>query len=473
MKIICYELNEVPWQIVDYYLHERPRSALGSILQNALQYTTHTHDVGELHPWSTWPTLHRGVYNTAHNIRFLNQEILCPYPPLWQLLCQAGVSCGIFGSLHTWPVPEGDPYAFYIPDTFARSPETLPSHYTSFQKLNLRYTEQEGGKVHKPLKPSRKDLQEAWQLFRSGLSLGSLGNTAFHLFKEYLNPVFKSLRPTLQAPIAFDFYKTALEKFQPHFSTFFTNHVASMMHRYWKHAFPHEAPAFHWNSEDSFKQKNILRAMDIADRQLSYLKEFCDRHGYVLMILSSMGQEFIHRGDYAGELHLSCPKLFLKMLGYEGPTSQNLAMHPDFSFAFPKKSHLNRFKSLLGHLTSDGERPLFTLKEAGLTLNCNLASTPSLVTRGHVFRDGAPVTFSECGFSIENRDQGTGYHQPKGLWIVYKEKLKCDPYRREVESIKVAPTLLALYGITRPDYMTTPEIDVVESLSLRNAHPLG
>ena len=32
-------------------------------------------DEGELHPWSTWPTVHRGVNNNLHKIRFINQDL--------------------------------------------------------------------------------------------------------------------------------------------------------------------------------------------------------------------------------------------------------------------------------------------------------------------------------------------------------------------------------------------------------------
>ena len=105
MKILLYELNEVPWQVVDYFTKMCPKSVLGEVLQNAHQYTTQTQDSGELHPWTTWPTVHRGVYNDTHNIRFLNQQITDPHQPLWELLTKANKSVGLFGSLQSCPVP--------------------------------------------------------------------------------------------------------------------------------------------------------------------------------------------------------------------------------------------------------------------------------------------------------------------------------------------------------------------------------
>src|SRR6266446_6082509 len=97
--LISYELNEVPWRVVDYYLKGRPHSHLRQALEHSISFTTKTSDSGELHPWSTWPTVHRGVYNDRHQIRFINQELSDEFPPIWELLCRQGVRVGVFGSL--------------------------------------------------------------------------------------------------------------------------------------------------------------------------------------------------------------------------------------------------------------------------------------------------------------------------------------------------------------------------------------
>lgn len=465
MKIICYELNEVPWQVVDYFLHERPRSTLGKMLQNAYQLTTHTKDVGELHPWSTWPTVHRGVYNTTHNIRFLNQDIKDKHAPIWEMLADNGVSCGVFGSLQSWPVMRGEQYRFYVPDTFSRTSETHPSSFSVFQKFNLKYTEKEGGVVPKNLSFSSKDLQEVYRLMCAGLTIKTVCRAGWQVVREYLNPIFKTIRPIFQAPLSFDFYMKALSDTRPQFTTYFTNHVASMMHKYWKHAFPKEFKYALRGEADGFKNKNILRAMTIADEQLRRLKDFADQNGYVVMILSSMGQEAIDRGDYKGELHLSHLDVFLKMLGYSGPVRQNLAMHPDFSFEFDTQEDLEHFKILASALTRTRNDPLFTFKESGRTLNCNLQSSVDLIQQGHIFKKGEPVLFEESGFTVEDKDRGTGYHQPRGVWITYHKDLNPNAYRREVESIRVAPTILSLFDVARPSYMAAPVRDL-ESLRM-------
>ena len=107
--LVVYELNEVPWRVVDWYVRRKPDSALARMLNQANTLTTLTRDEGELHPWTTWPTLHRGVPNSMHNIRFINQSLAeaSAYPPVWEALQSSGKRVGLFGSLQSYPPTRG------------------------------------------------------------------------------------------------------------------------------------------------------------------------------------------------------------------------------------------------------------------------------------------------------------------------------------------------------------------------------
>ena len=104
---------------------------------------TITTDEGELHPWSTWPTVHRGVDNTIHQIKFINQDLseAKPWPPIWEVLLGKNISVGIFGSLQSYPPIYNKLVKFYLPDTFAPNPKSLPSRIEAFQDFNLSLTE--------------------------------------------------------------------------------------------------------------------------------------------------------------------------------------------------------------------------------------------------------------------------------------------------------------------------------------------
>ena len=122
-SVILLELNEVPYKIIDYYCEQRPDSALARNLGRCLQYETISPEEElQLHPWCTWPTLHRGVDSNSHGILRLGQNLGAineQYDSIWSLLADAGVKTGVFGPFNSNPLPaDHEKYAFYIPDVF-------------------------------------------------------------------------------------------------------------------------------------------------------------------------------------------------------------------------------------------------------------------------------------------------------------------------------------------------------------------
>lgn len=464
MKVLFYELNEVSWRVIDYYTKLYPHSSIATILEHSIQRTTHTKDSGELHPWSTWPTMHRGVYNDAHDIRFLNQEITTNYAPYWQPIAQAGFKVGIFGCLQSWPIPKETSYDFYVPDTFAPGPQAHPAYLTLFQSFNLAQTARDGGTTPKSVSISLKTLRDLVELSARGITFKTLFMLGKQLLREKLNPLFKSRRSIFQSPLAFDFFQDLIQRKRPDLAIFFTNHMAGMLHRYWKYAFPEDFSYTLQNEKDALKADNILQALHITDYQIGKLKKFADTHDYTLMIGSSMGQVAIDRGDYVGELRIQDFHQFYKYLGYEGAINNHLAMQPDFAFSFKTKEKLKDFRARVASLKTVDNNPLFTFKESGLTLNCNLQSSPPIVLEGGMYRDGEKIPFNKLGIRVEMRDQGTAYHHPEGIWITYKNGLKKDSSRTVVESTKVAPTLLKLFRIKAPSYMPPPEQSIIKAL---------
>ena len=74
-KIILFEINELPWEVVDWWTELNPKSPLAEIVNNSRNFDTYTVDEGELHPWSTWPTVHRGVSNHQHQIKDFGEDL--------------------------------------------------------------------------------------------------------------------------------------------------------------------------------------------------------------------------------------------------------------------------------------------------------------------------------------------------------------------------------------------------------------
>lgn len=452
--LVVYELNEVPWRVIDWYVRRKPDSALAQMLNQANTLTTITRDEGELHPWTTWPTLHRGVPNSMHNIRFINQSLVeaSAYPPVWEALQSSGKRVGLFGSLQSYPPPEAGGYEFYVPDTFAPGPETLPHKYEAFQRFNLRQTQQDGAQA-KPVQFDSSIAVDLLGMLRSGLSITTSLALAGHLIKERLNPLHRSRRSVMQALVAFDIFQDALKNSRPEFCTFFTNHVAGMMHRYWKYAFPEDFGYEIKTAEDKFHAESIAFAMDIANAQIGLLMQYVDSRNGRLLVATSMGQEAIERGEYLGEWRITNATQFLRAIDWTKPVRDLLAMQPDFNFALNSEADAEHFLASTAALVdANGQSIWKRAQRMGATVNLGLAPSASALESGEVFLAIASdakkkLTIADLGIEFLKRDPGTGYHQPRGALLLYGNGIAANDARTEVDSTEVRPAILQMMGV--------------------------
>jgi hypothetical protein len=451
--LILYELNEVPWRVIDWYVGMRPSSAFARLRESATTYTTVTRDEGELHPWTTWPSLHRGVYNSRHNIRFINQDLSAAssWPPVWETLKASGKRVGVFGSLQSYPAQQG--YAFYVPDTFSPGCETRPPEYSAFQRFNLRQTQQDGAQAS-PLKFDSSVAGDVLNMMRVGLSVASCSIITSHVLKERINPLYRARRSVLQGVVAFDIFRHALRTTRPEFCTFFTNHVAGMMHRYWKQTFPEDFGVELTTAADRFHAGSIAYAMDVANAQLGWMMDYVDSTNGMLMLASSMGQEAIDRGEYVGEWRITDMKKFLSAMDWQAPVQNLLAMQPDFNFSFDSAPDAEEFlRSAACQADAGGHCIWKRMQKMGASVNLGLSPSRQAIFSGEVtiaMPGATPHTLKigDMGIELLKRDPGTGYHQPNGVLLAYGAGTNHDDSRREVESIEVCPAILRLMGLT-------------------------
>ena len=110
------------------------------ILEKGKFINTITYDTGELHPWTTWPTLHRGVNNNKHNIQFINQPLRKSrkYPPLWDILQDNGYKIGVFGSLQSYPPKIKKMFYFIFLILFLQNLKHIQINLKIYQEFNLK-----------------------------------------------------------------------------------------------------------------------------------------------------------------------------------------------------------------------------------------------------------------------------------------------------------------------------------------------
>ena len=461
MKTIIYELNEVPQKLFDFYAKAFPDSAFSRLKNNAQFYQTETADFGHLSPWVTWPTLHRGVSNAYHTISDLGQnlcEINKNFPSIWELLSSKGIKVGVFGSLNSFPLPKNlENYEFYVPDTFAAGNECFPDALSDFQSFNLSMVAANGRNVKSGIavKEATKFLSRAHSM---GLTLGTTRKLFSQVISEKFNKDRLVRRRTSQAEIAFDLYFKQLSDNLPDVSFFFTNHVASSMHRYWPTIFPqdydHEKFDPNWLMQ---WRDEIPHAVTVANWQISKLLDLCDRKSMQLLIISSMGQAAVQDVKPVSKevLITSIKSLFEYLRITNNEWEPRLSMVPQIVVKAKSADLVNKLDRLK-KIFINGQNVAFEITSTGdikLELKCETFDKIEILENG---KNIDPKTIGIELIDLQDAAGSYAYHIPEGILINYVPKKFSSKSVKNWETISVldvAPSLLKKFGGEKPDYM--------------------
>lgn len=445
-KIIFFELNEVPHRIMKYFCGQRPDSTLTTIFPSCRVYETHAED-RVLSPWVTWPSVHRGVTDAKHRIHDLGQpvaEIDKEFPTIWQKLSAHGLRVGVFGSLHSYPMPKDlEPYDFFVPDVFAAGSECFPKKIEAFQDFNLTMSRASGLNVSTSV-PWKQTLRFLYSLPDLGVRPATVADVGQQLVSEKLDQAKICRRRTYQVVLAFDIFMKQLARNKPDFCTFFTNHVASSMHRFWAAAFPEDYDAIkHAPSWIQTYRSEIMFAMGKFDEMLRRLVQFVDIHkDFELWVATSMGQAAINNTEVIEcALFVKDEQKFARFFGLK-KWEYRAAMVPDYGMLV-SQDEADMFDSKLRKLMFNGQPVLFKRTDNFFSIGIGF---PNQRGKKAIY-EGNEIEFSELGLQNQPADEGTtstAYHVPAGCLLIYG---KAPAPGATISTTDIYPALLNNYGI--------------------------
>jgi hypothetical protein len=448
-KVVLYEVNEVPWTIIDLFVAARPRSNLAAMLDESLQLTTLDDDPVDLLPWRSWPTLHRSRYTSDHNAYDQGQDPeTFRGTPLWDVVDSAELPVGLFGVLQSWPARRFRAGGFYVPDSFGRTPNAEPPSLQRFQQFNTAMTRENGFAPTRNLSPGEL-AGVGVDLLTKGLSAWSATKLAGHLVRERFERRYMAARPIMQVLPCFDLYWRLHRQTEPALSIFFTNHVASMMHRFWGDWVPGYAAAEPYRPDPVYREF-ILRAMELFDHQLGRVRRWIDRHPeYVLLVATALGQGPIPYEDMSETYVLERPEQLISELGIEG-AEPTIAMYPRITLSFANRENLEDAHAAVQSVRV-GDQPLFRdFRVLGETLSFEIAyqyDATELVREARW--DERHADIGSLGVDVRSRPGGgnTAQHTRDGVLFAYGAGLEADPSRDKISILDVAPSTLALLGL--------------------------
>lgn len=459
-SIILLEANEIPFKVFDYFCNRQPHSALASLFNRSWQYRTHTEDKSQfIMPWTTWPSFHRGVNDEAHRIFRFGQwelESELKFPPLWSLLARNKVSTGIFSSMQSSKLPENkQDYAFFFPDMFATSAATQPEELEILQEFNLVMTRESARNVSR-----RVDMHTGARVLANSRKLGIKASTYVDIAKqitsEIIIPARKTRRRAYQPLLMFDVFYKQLQQSRPRFSTFFTNHVAASMHRYWAAVFPEDYQTFQLDQSWVKKFRNEIDfAMSKLDKIVGALAQFVDKNpDYMLAIATSMGQAAIPASHVLQFLTITDVSVFLAAMGLRKEEyEERAAMVPDFSFCIAANK-ADEFEANLLNVTIGGVRPRYHRDNRFF----HVSIYDERQNLQHAMVGDTETEFQKLGigYLIQEDEVGsTAQHIPQGALIIYSPATGLTPpsVRPDISALDFAPSVLRHFGIDVPSYM--------------------
>ena len=448
--ILLLEINEVPWRLIDRYLERPGYPHLREFFARAHQYTTVAVDTGELSPWVTWPTLHRGMNNEGHGIRNLGQDPRTfRGTPVWQEIRARGGTIGVFGSLQSWPPIDPGAGGFYVPDTFAPDERCIPESLSPLQAFNLEQVRRNARVVDRGIPGLARMAGFARDCLRAGVRVSTLARLAAQLVAERFDRAHAARRPVYQTVIFWDVFRRRFDALRPPaFSTFFTNHVAGVMHRYWRDVFPEDFPQA---SGDDASQERLMRfALEVLDAMLGDVLEWTRRNPELVVVFAaSMGQGAVHRARHEGvELVVEDLARLMASCGLERADYQPLlAMVPQVAVRIADAPRRAAARERLRAARFEDGAGFVRVEENGDTLSITVHTPPlARMASGVVSIGGARLELGEAGIRRQPVEPGTGYHVPEGAFAVYAPRAPAPPApsRWRVDADAVKDWLLAV-----------------------------
>ena len=464
-NVILLEFNELCPSLMSRFISEGHLPNFKKFSEEAAVYLTEAEERAPyLDPWIQWITVHTGLNFREHGVERLNEGHTVKAKRVWDLVSEAGDPVWVCGSMNVnyRPGIKGavmpDPWTTHVKTT----PEELKTFFNFVQRNVLEYTNE-----RVPL--SRADyLNFMTFMARHGLSSATMVATARQLFGE-LSGKHRWKRAVILDKLQFDVFQSYYRKIKPRFSTFFLNSTAHYQHFYWRNMEPELFTVKPSTKESDEYESAILFGYQEMDRLIGKMMALAGRDA-TLVFSTAMSQQPYLAYEEGGGRNFYRPSnfdAFVTFAGVAAPFKVAPVMAHQFHlYCANEEAAIDAERRLRG-LTVEG-RQAMAVERSGVQVFCGCHIYQRLPKNAQLVRgDGQSADFFSLFYQVEGMK--SGMHHPDGmLWIRQPDRA----HRQHPEKVPlaaVAPTLLHLLGLPKPDSMK--ESSVLDKAAVREPAP--
>jgi hypothetical protein len=453
-SVILLEFNELTPTLVERFMAEGKLPHFKRFYHESQAYVTDAQEAQDkLNPWIQWVTVHSGMSFAEHGVFHLGDGHKLARKCIWDLLSDAKLPVWVCGSMNPrFDIPLN---GYLLPDPWTTNVAPYPDELSPYFRFVQRNV-QEHTNDHVPL--TRAEYVGFVKfMVAHGLSAATAGTIVQQLMRERLGGS-RWKRAVLLDRLQWDVFQFYYRKLRPAFATFFLNSTAHLQHKYWRHMEPEHFTIKPSPEEQAEYESAILFGYQEMDKLLGRFMDLAGRDA-TLVLCTALGQQPCLTYEDQGGKTFYRPRDFaqvLELAGVNAPYRVAPVMSEQFQVLFDNERDAQRAETLLGALQVDNMPAMLVTRDgAALFSGCKIYGP---LPKEAVLRAGGDHAVPFFDIFYQGDGLKSGMHHPDGfLWIRTPARVhRVAPAKVPLRA--VAPTVLGMFGIARPSYMTVPSL---------------
>jgi len=451
--MIMLEFNELSPVLMDQFMADGKLPNFSRLRAESQAYVSEAEEIApNLEPWIQWITVHTGLAYKQHGIFDLGDGHKLGYPTAYELLSEAGRKIWICASMNaSFRTP---PHGFFLPDPWSVGVEPYPKgefeDYFDYVCRNV----QEHSRDKMVMSKSDHAKFLAFML-RHGFSATTVKAIIKQLSTER-GGKFRWKRAVLLDQMQWDVFVHYWKKERPDFSTFFINSTAHFQHMYWRNMDPSPFKIQPSAEEQAEYRDAILFGYESMDKIIGQCLDKLGPDTVVVLATALSQQPCLTYEDKSGKIlyRANEPDEFFAFAGIKSQYRYAPVMSEQFHLYFKEETDAAEGEQLLRAMKV-GDRDLMYVKRDGQEVfaGCTIfqqTDRQAVVTAAN----GETRHFGQIFYQASGLK--SGMHHPDGiLWIRdrAKQPTAMEAVKERVSLRQVAPTVLAHFGLEKPDFM--------------------
>jgi hypothetical protein len=450
--VIVLEFNELSPALMETFIAQGYLPNFKRLRDEAQVFTTDAEEAApNLNPWIQWVTFHSGLSFDEHGIFHLGDGHKLPVKSLWDMISDSGKSVWVCGSMNIkYDLPIR---GAVVPDPWTNGVRPHPDTFAVYDKFVKRNV-QEHTNDHVGL--SASDYLDFLKfMLTHGLSVHTIMTTVRQLYRERRTGKGRWKRATILDKLQRDVFIHHLRKNRPAFSTFFLNSTAHFQHTHWRNMDPEPFKIKPTDTEQAEYQHAVRFGYEEMDRLVGDIRAAAPANAVIVMATALSQQPCLMYEDTGGKTFYR-PRTFERLVeiaGIEGCQKVEPVMSESFHLRFATEAAAAAACERLAALRVNGEQALrANLEGVNVFSGCQIYKH---LPDHEVMLEGGPrgpIGFFRIFYQVETLK--SGMHHPDGILWMRMPGARPKVHRERVSLRDVPPTLLALFGIEKPDYMT-------------------